>query len=73
MELLVAGSIATEMSMRTKPKLIDLVCKYLPAIVVTLEVINQVLELVNKVVNYGSPLSELRLFIRTKREAFLQA
>lgn len=49
--------------MRKKSTLTDLVHRYLPLIIVILEVTNQVLELVNKVVNYARPIPKLRILV----------
>ena len=51
-------------SMRKKhPRLIDFVCKYLPSALVALEVLEKIVELVNKVVNYAGPVRKFRLLV----------
>lgn len=50
--------------MRKKhPRLIDLVCKYLPSALVALEVLEKIVELVSKVVNYAGPVRKFRLLV----------
>lgn len=51
-----------------KSTLAGLVCKYLPVVILILELTNQVIELVNKVVNYASSISKLRIFIPEEGE-----
>lgn len=57
--------------MTKKSHLIDLVRKILQLAVLVLEFLNQLLELVNKVVNYAGPLPEFRILIHKKRQARL--
>ncbi len=52
--------------MAHKPRLTDLACKYLPVLVALLALINQVIELVSKVVNYGRRILEHKIFLRER-------
>ena len=64
MELQVAGKRKQEVSMTTKSRLTRLALRYLPLLVVSLELIKVVVELVSKAVNYGRPVRKFRLLIR---------
>jgi hypothetical protein len=57
--------------MTKKSRLIDLVREILQLAVLVFEFLNQLLELVSKVVNYASPLPEFRVFIHKKGQACL--
>ena len=57
--------------MTKKSHLIDLVRKILQLAVLVFEFLNQLLELVNKVVNYAGALPEFRIFVYQKRQARL--
>ena len=54
--------------MTKKSHLIDLVRKILQLAVLVLEFLNQLLELVNKVVNYAGPFRKLRILVSKKRQ-----
>jgi hypothetical protein len=64
MELQVAGTRKQEVSMTRMSRLTRLALRYLPLLVVSLELIKVVVELVSKVVNYDRPVRKFRLLVR---------